>query len=286
MQASKRKAVRRIRSTPTRKPVIGVVAEAHYRALGQPAALVEALRAAGYPPVILDPDRSDDARATKVDVIVARGRSPTLLSLLARAEGKGVRTINRCAAIVAARDKVEMSRTLAAAGLPTPPTHRGTLASIADAFAAGQYPLLIKPVFDDEQQGARVVRDREELLSLPWPHPLAVGQSVVAGEGLELKLYVAGGEVFAAATPSPISGGAARLPSPVPVSDALRALALRCGALFGLELFGVTCMMTGETPIVMGVNAFPDTAGLPGASDMVARFVIERAHAQVAAHRG
>ncbi|HEY2029869.1 MAG TPA: hypothetical protein VGH20_11750 [Myxococcales bacterium] len=270
----------------TREPVIAIVAEPHFRAPEQPAALVAALRAAGYPPVILNPDSCGDASLAKIDLIVARGRSPTLLSLLARAEGKGVRTINRCAAIVAARDKVEMSRALALAGLPTPVTHRGTLASMADAFAANEYPLVIKPVFDDELHGVRVVRDRDELLSLAWPHPLAVGQSLVAGEGVELKLYVAGTEVFAAAGPSPLAGGPAQAPQPVPVSAPLKELAFRCGALFGLEIYGVTCMMNGETPIVMGVNAFPNTHALPGASEMVARFVIERAHAHVAVRRG
>jgi glutathione synthase/RimK-type ligase-like ATP-grasp enzyme len=286
MQASKRRGVRRKLSTPARQPVIGIVAEPQYRPPREPAALVAALHAAGYAPVILDPDNTADAPLAKLDLIVARGRSPTLLSLLARAEGKGVRTINRCAAIAGARAKADMSRALAQAGFETPFTFRGTLASIADAFAANQYPVIIKPVYDDEPCAPRVVRSREELLSLEWPHPLAVGQSVVAGKGVELKLYVAGSEVLAATVPSPLSAGAIPEPEPVVLSDSLKSLAFRCGALFGLEIFGVTCVLEGDTPVVMGVNAFPDTVGIPGASEMVARFVIERAHAQVAARGG
>jgi len=286
MQASKRRVARRTQSPQTRQAVIGIVAEAELQPPRQPAALVAALQAAGYPPIILDPDSPDDAPLAKIDLIVARGRSPTLLSLLARAEGKGIRTINRCAAIVAARAKADMSRALAQAGFTTPFTYRGTLAAIADAFAADQYPVMIKPVYDDEARAPRVARNREELLSLPWPHPLAVGQSVVSGKGVDLKLYVAGRDVMAAATPSPLSGGAVRAPEAVPLSDALQALAFRCGALFGLELYGVTCVMDDETPIVVGVNAFPETAGVPGATEMVARFVIERARAEVAARGG
>jgi hypothetical protein len=74
------------------------------------------------------------------------------------------------------------------------------------ADGPGEYLLIIKPVFDDEEGGVRVVHHRDELLMLQWPYPLAVGQSVVPGTGVDLKLYVVGREVFAARTPSPLAG--------------------------------------------------------------------------------
>jgi glutathione synthase/RimK-type ligase-like ATP-grasp enzyme len=261
-------------------PLIAVVAESRYVAPHQPWGLCAALVRAGYTPLILNPEDPAGPPLENIDLIVARGRSPRLLSLLARAEGLGVRTVNRCSAIVSARDRVGMSRKLARGGLATPAAKCGTLASIAEAFQAGEYPLIIKPVFDNEDVAVHIVHDRDQLLALPRPGQLAVAQRVVAGTGVDLKLYVAGSEVFAARQPSPLAGHPAAPPVPVPVSEELNELALRCGSLFGLEIFGVTCVETGAGAMVIGVNAFPDSFGIPGASESLARYVIGRADAR------
>src|SRR5476651_1411780 len=86
-------------SSDTAQPLIAVVAEPRYLAQRQPAGLCVALARAGYSPLILDPEEPAIAPLEVIDLIVARGRSASLLSLLARAEGMGVRTVNRCSAI-------------------------------------------------------------------------------------------------------------------------------------------------------------------------------------------
>jgi ribosomal protein S6--L-glutamate ligase len=261
----------------TARPLIAIAADTRYLVQRQPAGLCAALSRAGYVPLILDPEEPATAPLEVIDLLVARGRSASLLSLLARAEGMGVRTLNRCSAIASIRDKGAMARALAAGDLPTPATCSGSIKSIAAAFRASEYPLILKLVFGDNSRGIRVVQNRAELLDLAWTEPFAVAQRMVPSDGYDLKLYVVGGEVHAARKPSPVTGNPAAKMEPVAVTPALKALALRCGLLFGLELFGVNCVEMAAGPMVIGVEDFPDYTGIPHVDDSLAHYTIERA---------
>jgi glutathione synthase/RimK-type ligase-like ATP-grasp enzyme len=256
-----------------------VVCENRYVVQLQPAGVRLALERAGYPPLILDPEEPGSASLKSLDLILARGRSASLLSLLAGAEGMGVRTINACSAIAAVRDKAEMSRALVAANVPGPATACGTIAGIAAIFRKSDYPLIIKPVFGDSARGIHIVPNQARLLELPWTEPFAVGQRLLNSDGFDLKLYVIGRDVFAARKPSPITGDPSARVVRVAVTPALRDLALRCGSVFGLELFGVDCIETPSGPAVIGVNDFPNYSGIPSANHCLARYAIERAQA-------
>lgn len=258
------------------RPLIGILAEERYLAQRQPAGLCAALQRDGHGPLLLG-DGFADAPLEALDLIVARGRSAHLLELLCRAEALGVRTINRSSSIVAVRDKAAMSRALAAAGLPVPATVWGRISLVADAFGPDRYPLIVKPVYGDNSRGIAIVRSRAELLALPWNEPSAIVQELIPSDGYDLKLYVIGSEVFAARKPSPVTGDASLPAQDVPVTGALRALALRCGLLFGLELFGVDCVETKDGPLVIEVNDFPNYTGIPGADERLARYALLRA---------
>src|SRR4051812_895408 len=170
------------------QPLIAVAAETRRLVQRQPAGLCSALAKAGLTPILLNLEDPATAPLQVIDLIVARGRSASLLALLARAEGMGVRTINRCSAIAAVRDKANTSPELAAGGLPTPVTVCGSLVSIAVAFGPHDYPLVVKPRFGEEGRGIRVVHSRAELLGLQWPEPVVVAQRLVPSDGFDLKL--------------------------------------------------------------------------------------------------
>jgi glutathione synthase/RimK-type ligase-like ATP-grasp enzyme len=51
-------------------------------------------------------------------------------------------------------------------------------------------------------------------------------------------------------------------------------LALRCGRLFGLELFGVDCVEGPGGPLVIEVNEFPNYTGVPRADELLADHVV------------
>src|SRR4051812_32610254 len=199
-----------MREQPGRPPpLIAVAAETRRLVQRQPAGLCSALSKAGHAAILLNLEDPSGAPLHVIDLIVARGRSASLLALLARAEGMGVRTINRCSAIAAVRDKANVSRELASAGLPTPATTCGSLVSIAVAFGPDHYPLIVKPRFGEDGRGIRVVRSRAELLDLDWPEPFAVAQPLVPSAGFDLKLSVIGGHVYAVRRPSLLTGSGA-----------------------------------------------------------------------------
>jgi ribosomal protein S6--L-glutamate ligase len=268
----------RARGKSFREPArIAIVAEERYLAQAQPAGLARALASFGRRPTPLDPQHLGRSSLTDIDLLVARGRSPSVLELLERAESLGIATLNRRAAIAAVLDKAAMSRALAAAGIPTPPTRVGTPESIARSSCSLDFPLVVKPLFGDNARGVRVIRTRAELACLPWSEPVALAQPFIPSDGFDLKLYVAGAEVHAVRKPSPIAVDRGAQLQPVQVTPALRALALRCGLLFGLELFGVDCIATPSGPVVIEVNDFPNYSGIAGADERLARFALDRA---------
>ncbi len=259
-------------------PRIAIATEPRYLAQRQPAGLVAALEQEGVEPLVIDPARG--AALESLDLIVARGRSSALIELLWRAERARVRTINRSSAILAVLDKAAMARALASAGLPTPVTRAGSIPALLAQFDGSDYPLVVKPVFGDNGRGIRVVHAPRELLDTPWSEPTALAQPLIPSDGFDLKLYVVGGEVYGVRKPSPIVPDRTAPAEPVSITPEMRALALRCGLLFGLELFGVDCIVTPSGPVVIEVNDFPNYSGLEAADASLARYVLSRACAR------
>jgi ribosomal protein S6--L-glutamate ligase len=123
----------------------------------------------------------------------------------------------------------------------------------------------------------KIIRSRDELAALPWSEPSALAQPLIPSDGFDLKLYVAGDEVHAARKPSPLSAQAGLQAQSAPLTPELKALALRCGAVFGLDFYGVDCIETSEGPLVIEVNDFPNYSAVPGADECLARYAIGRA---------
>jgi len=282
MQNSSLAIDQRKRAPAAFHPRIGIASEPRYFAHRQPAALGLALLARGIEAEFFDP--CDSAPLPDLDLLVVRGRSPEILDLLERAEARGIRCVNRRSAIAAVVDKSAMAQTLTAAGIPTPRTRVGTFAAIARESRPEDFPMVMKPVFGDNGRDVRIIERREDLLSVRWSEPSVLAQPWLRSDGFDLKLYVAGEEVRAVKKPSPLSTALCAPAKPVPLTPALRQLALRCGAVFGLDLYGVDCIETPEGPVVIEVNDFPNYSGLEGVDDPLARFVAYRARFSV--HRG
>jgi ribosomal protein S6--L-glutamate ligase len=270
-----------------RRGTVVVVVERRYRAQAQPAGLIRALRRRGVQVRIVDAD----ARAVRVgddagwldgaDLVVIRGRSTAALALATWAEVAGVPTVNSRAATEAVRNKAELAVALAYEGIPCPPTLVGSPEELAQVLEPDEYPILLKPVFGDNSEGLRLVRDRREMGRIVWPEAVALAQTFLPSDGCDLKLYGVGSTVFGVRKPSPFSpngqvarGGGA---DPLPITLALRELALRCGRLFGLELFGVDCIAGSDGPVVIEVNEFPNYSGVTGVDDVLAGHVLSLA---------
>ncbi len=276
---------RRRPSTPRQSRLrICLIAEGRYLTHLQPRGLAAELSARGHDIRLLDPEveafATDDERwLTGADVVICRGRSPAVLSLLRWAETRGIRTINRRESIASVLNKAEMSVALTAAGVPMPASFMGPLAKLAGTISESQYPVILKPVFGDNCRNLKVVNNAAELKTTPWPEPAALAQQFMRTNGYDLKLYGIGTEVQAVRKPSCMAerDGRPAVPYMVPVSREMRELALRCAELFKLELFGVDCIETSQGLMVVEVNDFPNYTSVPGAAGRLADFVLTRA---------
>jgi ribosomal protein S6--L-glutamate ligase len=287
----KRKRGDEVKATHLR---IGVLVEQRYLTQAQPAGLCSALRAHGHCVTLIDTQAisfamDDDDWLNEVDLIVARGRNLVLLGMLAWAEARGMRTINRRTAIAAVHNKAEMSIALATAEAPTPRTFFGPLQHLASRVPSSSYPLILKPIFGDNCQGLRFVHTSDELIALESPDFVVLAQHFVPNDGYDLKLYGIGDEIWAVRKPSPFSGpgkmssvsrsdGHHARVELLPLTPALRELGYRCRELFGLELYGVDCIQTSEGPVVIEVNEFPNYTGVPDADQRLTDYLLRCAY--------
>jgi ribosomal protein S6--L-glutamate ligase len=264
---------------------IAVLAETRYLTHRQPAGVAAALAALGQSVDIVVPeDIALDIGGRDplpVDGVVARGRSDHLLAMLSALEHVGMPTLNTSSAIADVRDKASMGAALRTAGVPIPPTLLGTPVRLAEHVPDDWYPVLLKPVHGDNSEGLRLIADSNALRQQANGEALA--QPYLRTDGTELKLYVVGDDVWAirrpaAFAPTAVAASAIRT-EPVAVTPSLRALALRCGALFGLELYGVDCLNSPDGIVVIEVNDFPNYTDVPDASISAARHITRRLRA-------
>jgi ribosomal protein S6--L-glutamate ligase len=258
---------------------IGVLVERRYLEQRQPAGLITAIRERGHTVTVVDPDNTLDetgegAFMDGFDLVVVRGRSLNVLCLTAVAETAGLRTVNRLSAIRGVLNKAEMGLKLTTNRIPTPPTYFDTIQYLAEHVPS--YPLVLKPVFGDNGRGLKVVQTVEELLQLGWEEPMVLAQQYIPSDGYDLKLYGVGDAVWGVRKPSPLSGFQQGEAEPVPISPELVALGRQCGELFGLELYGVDCILTPDGPTVIEINEFPNYTAVPNANERLAHYVIQQ----------
>jgi ribosomal protein S6--L-glutamate ligase len=283
------------RTGRTRKPACAWILTDH-RYLGQrmPSALVDHLRAHGQEPglVVADDGPVLSHVAPLVDpvvlsawsglqagdVVVARSRHPLALALLDEAEARGARTLNSRQAVDRVRDKATCALALARRGLPVPRTllvHRtDDLRMLPDSA----FPIVVKPVYGDNARGVRVVVSRDELGDDGHGGELLLAQAYVDTQGFDVKLYVAGEDVWATRRPSPLLAPDAP-PVRVPVTGGLRAIAEGCRAEFGLRLFGVDVLESADGLTIVDVNDFPNYTGVDEAPAAIAAMLAAAADA-------
>ena len=249
---------------------IGILLEARYRRQAQPAGMIEALKAMAQVEVV---EIRSSVDLGQCDLLVARGRSLDVLSLMADAEARGVRTINGSLSVRSVVDKIAMHHRLVEAGIAVPPTWTGSFEALRDQLAAHRGPIVVKPVFGDNCRDVTVLDDGTALRSLRWNEPRAIVQRHLPNDGYDVKLYGVGDDVWAVRKPSPLSvaGGISML---MATNTNHVDLAHRCRDAFGLDLYGVDCIATDAGLVVIEVNDFPNYTGIPGADEHLARFVV------------
>ncbi len=141
----------------------------------------------------------------------------------------------------------------------------------------------MKPLRGHRGAGVVVMQPGDDLETrlapLPAEAPFVV-QEHVPGPGEDLKVYVVGNHVHAVRKPfSPDSF--TRPGRPVPVTDEVREVALRCGAALGLGLYGLDVIESPDGPVVVDVNYFPGYKGVPDAPALIADYIERYANGDV-----
>jgi glutathione synthase/RimK-type ligase-like ATP-grasp enzyme len=196
--------------------------------------------------------------------------SCTELSLATAAvfHARGARILNPYSATIAARNKIVASRILASACLPAPRTWTTGDVGLVRALLR-EHAVIVKPYMERRGGAAAVVRDERDLAALPPPTAPVVVQELLPGGGADLRVHVAGSELFATRRPSS-DPTLSPLDRPVPVTPELRSLAVRCGEAFGLALYAVDVVETPRGAHVVDVIPFPGYEGWEGAEEAVA----------------
>jgi ribosomal protein S6--L-glutamate ligase len=214
--------------------------------------------------------RADHLQAEH-DLYVLKSHTELSLSLAGVLHAQGARILNPYRSCVAAQDKIVAFRLLREAGIPAPRTWTaGEPALLRELLPEG--PLVVKPFRGHRGHGVRVVRDERDLTPVSSALGPLVIQERVEGTGEDLKVYVVGEEVFAVRKPfSPDSFTKPGRPSAV--SSEVRTIALRCGEVFGLGLFGLDLIEGPDGPVVVDLNHFPGYKGVPGAAALIADYI-------------
>jgi ribosomal protein S6--L-glutamate ligase len=276
--------------TSAHRVSVALLLEQRYLSQRQPLGLARELRRRGCDVVLVDPDSratslTDPAWLADVDLCVARGRSDAVLSSLLVAEQAGIPTVNRHGAIRAVHDKAAMAVSLAGAGIPTPATTLGCPSRLAADLPAACFPVLVKPIRGDNCRGLRLCERPDDLAALGElvPDPV-LAQPYLPSDGTDVKLYGIGDAIWAVRKPSPFrsNGSAPVPPRTIELSVGLRELARRCADVFGLELYGVDCLLTPAGPVVIEVNEYPNYSGVDEADGALASHLLARLPARVA----
>ncbi|MDO5634660.1 MAG: ATP-grasp domain-containing protein [Micrococcus sp.] len=221
-----------------------------------------------------------DTVDVEADLYVLKSHTEHALSYAAALHDAGARVFNDFRACLLAQDKVTAARRLREIGVPTPDTW-----VLQDPRHAVELleegPLIVKPVRGHRGAGVHVVRTSEELAAIPAGTSPLIVQRHVPGPGEDLKVYVAGDEVWAVRKPFDAMSFT-RHGRPVPVTDEVREIAQRVRGGVGLELFGVDIIESPEGPEVVDLNYFPGYKGCPDPAGGIAQVLLTA----LSAHEG
>lgn len=207
------------------------------------------------------------------DLYILKSHAALWLSVSGMVHGQHGRMLNPYQACLATHNKIIATWWLATAGIPIPTTWiTGDLGLMSRLVA--EQPLIIKPYIGGRGVGVRVAASPHDLLNIPPPEAPVIVQRYFPNCD-ELKVYVIGPEVFAVRKRSTPDGSTA---TPCSVSEDIRAIALRCGRVFGLGLYGLDVIESPDAPLVVDVNYFPSYRGVPNAAQLLADYIDRYAH--------
>jgi ribosomal protein S6--L-glutamate ligase len=197
------------------------------------------------------------------------------LSILEAAGAAGGVTVNDYRSIRLVRDKAVAASRARAAGLPFPKTYFAARSELLRQLPFERYPLVVKPNNGSSCEQIFRIDNAAQLEELELDDDgFLLVQPYLPNPGYDLKLYNTGDEVFAAVRKSPLHPGAEVVEQLVPVTAELRALAVRVGRVFGLDIYGLDVIDTPCGWMILDINDFPSFGKIPHAAERIAETVL------------
>jgi ribosomal protein S6--L-glutamate ligase len=258
------------------------IIEEKYRHESMPLAVAHQLRRWGHDVDLLEPHAMVtplfDLATQHYDAYVLKTASEGPgLSLLEAAEVAGIPTINNARSIRLVRDKAVAIAVARVHGLPVPPTYFVAHPRLLTLIPLEDYPLVVKPSNGSACREIYRVNRPADVATLALPdgaHAFLLAQRYVDNPGFDVKLYVAGTQVYAVRKKSPLHPDVHVTEGLIPITPELRTLALNVGEFFGLDLYGVDVVQTAEGWVGVDINDFPSFGGVPGAVALIAQFIL------------
>ncbi len=248
------------------------IIEAQYRHELMPVAVARQLVAWGHTVDLLEPQTtitclSHLTKKTYDAYVLKTVSDGPGLSLVEAAEAAGIPTINQARSIRLVRDKAVATAYAHAHGLPIPLTYFAVHPELLKQIPTENYPLVVKPTNGSSCRGIYRVDSPADLAKLQIVEANArffLAQQYIENRGFDIKLYVAGTEVFAVAKRSPLHPEVRVDKRLIPITLELRDLALLVGKLFGLDIYGLDIVETTDGPMVVStVSKFVEQTWTP-----------------------
>ena len=259
------------------------ILEERYRNQPMPLVIADQLRQWGHTVDILEPEETvtylSELPQQKYDAYVLKTSTDGPgLSILEAAEAVGLPTINNSRSIRLVRDKAVAAAFAHKHGLPVPRTyfvaHPTLLAQIPEA----EYPIVVKPSNGSYCRDIYRLHSPTELATLKIAEnngQFFLAQQYIENTGFDIKLYVTGEEVRAVVKKSPLHSMVKE--GPIPVTPALKKLAVRVGRLFGLDIFGLDVVETSNGLVLLDINDFPSFGMIPRSVATISEYILHAA---------
>ena len=206
------------------------------------------------------------------DLYILKSGTELALSVAGALHALGAATLNPYPTVSMMRNKIIVTRMLQAAGVPTPDTYVASDPSdFRPLLESG--PLILKPYRGSRGAGIHIVREPQELDGLNLDG-LMLAQRYHAPNGPDWKIYCIGGRLFGIRRIWPIRTYQDKLGEPVELSAELQDVALRCGRVFGIDLYGLDTVVSDGRPYVVDVQKFGSYMGVPDAPHVLADYIV------------
>jgi ribosomal protein S6--L-glutamate ligase len=199
------------------------------------------------------------------DLYVLKSETELALSYAGALHAAGAAVVNPYPAAAMLKDKIIANRRLEEAGVPVAETFvAGHPRQLAPLLEEG--PIVVKPYRGSKGRGVHVVWDADELENVATDEGPVLAQRYHRPDGRDRKIYCIGGQLFGVKRIWPARTYEEKLGEPFSIDPVLRDVALRCGAAFGIDIFGVDVVISDGKPWVVDLQGFPGFKGVPDAA--------------------